>query len=163
MKRCPKCRRDYTDDSLLYCLEDGNALVQGSVPSTDEPATAVLSEPPAVAGGSTWSFEGDAEPATAILSEPPASAGGQLAGESATRPQIHTTEQTAIFPRGAEAEPQESFSGGLERHSLSSNRAAKPQEENFGGRAERWKVGGRQRLLAGGVIVVLGLTPQALC
>jgi len=42
MKRCPECRRDYYDDTLLYCLEDGNALVQGSVPSPDEPATAIL-------------------------------------------------------------------------------------------------------------------------
>src|SRR5687767_15664132 len=29
MKRCPKCRRDYYDGSLLYCLEDGAALVSG--------------------------------------------------------------------------------------------------------------------------------------
>jgi TolB-like protein/Tfp pilus assembly protein PilF len=39
MKRCPECRRDYHDDSLIYCLEDGAALVSG-VP--DEPATAIL-------------------------------------------------------------------------------------------------------------------------
>lgn len=42
MKRCPECRRDYYDDSLQYCLEDGAALIQGSVPSPDEPATAVM-------------------------------------------------------------------------------------------------------------------------
>ena len=42
MKRCPECRRDYHDDSLLYCLEDGAQLVQGSVPQPDEPATAIL-------------------------------------------------------------------------------------------------------------------------
>ena len=42
MKRCPECRRDYYDDSLLYCLDDGAALLEG--PSTDEPATAILSE-----------------------------------------------------------------------------------------------------------------------
>lgn len=41
MKRCPECRKDYLDDSLLYCLDDGAALVQGTV--TDEPATAILS------------------------------------------------------------------------------------------------------------------------
>ena len=40
MKRCPECRRDYYDDSLSYCLEDGAPLVSG-VP--DEPATAILS------------------------------------------------------------------------------------------------------------------------
>ncbi len=66
MKRCPECRRDYYDDILLYCLEDGVALVQGSVPSPDEPATAILSEPPVLAGG-------------------------QFAGENPTRPFIHTT------------------------------------------------------------------------
>jgi TolB-like protein/Tfp pilus assembly protein PilF len=43
MKRCPECRRDYFDDSLSYCLEDGAELIQGSVPSPqDEPATAIL-------------------------------------------------------------------------------------------------------------------------
>ena len=29
MKRCPECRRDYFDDSLLYCLDDGSLLLQG--------------------------------------------------------------------------------------------------------------------------------------
>jgi TolB-like protein/Tfp pilus assembly protein PilF len=45
MKRCPECRRDYYDDSLQYCLEDGAALIQGSVPSPDEPATAIVGLP----------------------------------------------------------------------------------------------------------------------
>jgi TolB-like protein/Tfp pilus assembly protein PilF len=40
MKRCPECRRDYYDDSLSYCLEDGAVLVSGL---PDEPATAILS------------------------------------------------------------------------------------------------------------------------
>ena len=44
MKRCPACRRDYFDDSLLYCLDDGTALLEGPA-SGDEPATAVLTEP----------------------------------------------------------------------------------------------------------------------
>jgi TolB-like protein/Tfp pilus assembly protein PilF len=39
MKRCPECRKDYVDDSLLYCLDDGMPLVQGVV---DEPQTAIL-------------------------------------------------------------------------------------------------------------------------
>jgi hypothetical protein len=42
MKRCPECRRDYYDETLLYCLEDGVALVQGSVPSHEGPATEIL-------------------------------------------------------------------------------------------------------------------------
>lgn len=40
MKRCPECRKDYVDDTLLYCLDDGTPLVQGGV---DEPPTAILS------------------------------------------------------------------------------------------------------------------------
>ncbi len=42
MKRCPECRRDYYDNTLLFCLEDGIELLQGSVPSPDEPQTAIL-------------------------------------------------------------------------------------------------------------------------
>lgn len=41
MKRCPECRKDYADDTLMYCLDDGSALVQGSV--TEDQATAILS------------------------------------------------------------------------------------------------------------------------
>ena len=129
MKRCPECRRDYYDDTLLYCLEDGTALVQGSVPSPDEPATAILSEPGAIATG----FPAD-EPQTAILHSTAAP------GEAPTRAQIHTTDQTAIYPRGAEAEPQKSLGEATEKHrfwhkkrasvaeagNLSANRAAKP-------------------------------------
>ncbi len=74
MKRCPECRRDYYDDTLLYCLDDGNALLEGPA-SVDEPATA-------------------------ILSEPPASPGGQFSGENPTRPFIHTTAAEAE-PRGS--------------------------------------------------------------
>ncbi len=43
MKRCPECRRDYYDDTLLYCLDDGNALLEGPA-SADEPATAIIHE-----------------------------------------------------------------------------------------------------------------------
>ena len=70
MKRCPECRRDYNDDSMSFCLDDGSELLFGPA-STDEPATAILSEPPASAGGQF----GD-EPATAILSVPASEAGG---------------------------------------------------------------------------------------
>lgn len=100
MKQCPECRRDYYDDTLGYCLDDGNALLDG----------------PALMD----------EPKTAVLSEPPASAGGQFGGESPTRPQIITTDQTAIFPSGTEAEPRSSLGELPEKKSLSANRAAKP-------------------------------------
>lgn len=44
MKRCPKCRRDYYDDTLLYCLDDGSALLEGpaSAGTNDGPPTAIL-------------------------------------------------------------------------------------------------------------------------
>ena len=45
MKRCPECRRDYFDDSLLYCLDDGSSLLEGPAPM-DEPATAVFGVSP---------------------------------------------------------------------------------------------------------------------
>src|SRR5438045_4069142 len=41
MKRCPECRRDYFDETLLYCLDDGSALLEGPG-SVDEAATAIL-------------------------------------------------------------------------------------------------------------------------
>ena len=41
MKRCPECRRDFYDDSLIFCLDDGTRLLDGP-PSVDEPATALL-------------------------------------------------------------------------------------------------------------------------
>ena len=100
MKRCPECRRDYYDDTLLYCLDDGNALLEGPA-SADEPATAILSE----------------------FRVPPS---GGSSSETPTRAQIHRTDQTAVFPRGAEAEPRESLGGLSERQSLSAHRAAKP-------------------------------------
>ena len=43
MKRCPECRRDYYDDTLLYCLDDGVALVEG--PSSGEAQTAIFPGP----------------------------------------------------------------------------------------------------------------------
>jgi len=83
MKRCPECRRDYHDDTLLYCLEDGVALVQGSVPA--------LSEPGAIA---TRFLSSDDGPQTAILHD----TAGQ--SEAATQAQVFTTDQTAVLPSG---------------------------------------------------------------
>jgi TolB-like protein/Tfp pilus assembly protein PilF len=49
MKRCPECRRDYFDDSLLYCLDDGAALLEG--PATgDHEAVTVPNRTPETAG-----------------------------------------------------------------------------------------------------------------
>ena len=77
MKRCPECRRDYFDDSLVYCLDDGSALLEGPAGvsgSIDEPRTAILH-----------------------ATTPPA--------EAQTRAQIHSTDQTSVLPSGI-SEPQ---------------------------------------------------------
>lgn len=111
MKRCPQCRRDYYDDTLVYCLDDGSSLLEGPA-SASERATAILHD-----------------------AEPPS--------EAATRPQIHTTDQTAILPDGAEAKPEKSLSDSSERP---------PSAE----RVEQGKIGSRQRLLAGiGIFIFL--------
>src|SRR5687768_9803523 len=73
MKRCPECRRDYYDDSLLYCLDDGAALLEGPARdgvSGDEPRTAILHE---TAGPSD---------------------------DAVTRQQDLATDQTAVLPSG---------------------------------------------------------------
>ncbi len=111
MKRCPECRRDYYDDTLSFCLEDGTPLVYGV--SADEPATATLSEPPAVAGGLTRPSE--------------------TSSESPTKLQINTTDQTAILHAGAEAEPRKVLGELAESQSLSAHQAAKPHRR-LGGR-----------------------------
>jgi len=84
MKRCPKCRRDYYDDSLLYCLDDGSALLDG--PATiDEPATAIL--PPGgriVSEAATRIFKTDPQAGTVSMS-------GYLPNSIAVLPFAHLT------------------------------------------------------------------------
>ncbi len=79
MKRCPECRRDYYDDTLLYCLDDGTPLLDGpATVGSDEPATAIIHTPDAVA-------------------------------DAPTRAQIHTTDQTTILPSGISELPKRGF------------------------------------------------------
>jgi eukaryotic-like serine/threonine-protein kinase len=40
MRRCPECRRDYYDESLIYCLDDGARLLDG--PRIDAEPTAII-------------------------------------------------------------------------------------------------------------------------
>jgi TolB-like protein/Flp pilus assembly protein TadD len=61
MKRCPHCRRDYFDDTLHYCLDDGAPLLVGPRVSGDISPESNSQIPPI----------DEAEPATAIL--PPSS------------------------------------------------------------------------------------------
>ncbi len=81
MKRCPECRRDYTDDTLLYCLDDGSLLLDGpATVGSDEPATAVFGVP--FLGGSSQ--------------------------ESPTKPQ-NATNETAVLPSGINDLPKRGF------------------------------------------------------
>lgn len=67
MKRCPECKRDYYDDSLLYCLDDGTALLDGA--ASGEPATAILSsEPPTRIASTPLPSHTDAAPT--VFSKP---------------------------------------------------------------------------------------------
>lgn len=52
MKRCPECRRDYYDETLLYCLDDGSALLEGPA-SGEEPTTAILHGTPSESEAAT--------------------------------------------------------------------------------------------------------------
>ena len=44
MKRCPSCNRTYTDETLLFCLEDGTPLVAAD--QTTAPTIMMPAEPP---------------------------------------------------------------------------------------------------------------------
>ncbi|HEX6126324.1 MAG TPA: NB-ARC domain-containing protein [Pyrinomonadaceae bacterium] len=44
MKRCPECKRDYYDETLLYCLDDGTRLLEG--PAADESVTQLFHQAP---------------------------------------------------------------------------------------------------------------------
>ena len=56
MKQCPDCRRDYYDDSLLYCFDDGSPLIE-SAASIDEPATAIYGVSPSTSAARVPSIE----------------------------------------------------------------------------------------------------------
>ena len=65
MKKCPQCGREY-DNTMMFCLDDGAELLYGPA-SMDEPATAILSEPGAIATGLTNSPYLSGELQTRIL------------------------------------------------------------------------------------------------
>lgn len=52
MKTCPACGKDYEDDSMVFCLDDGTRLLAQTVPS-DPNATLNLPQPPAITPGPT--------------------------------------------------------------------------------------------------------------
>lgn len=49
MKLCPQCHREYSDETLNFCLDDGTWLRE--ISEVNEPRTAIISEPPVSAGG----------------------------------------------------------------------------------------------------------------
>jgi eukaryotic-like serine/threonine-protein kinase len=80
MKRCPECRRDYFDDTLSFCLDDGAGLFDG--PATADFPTAQLA----------------AESATALFSEAPVSnVGPKTTWSSADLPAGRASNRTAFI------------------------------------------------------------------
>lgn len=92
MKRCPECRRDYYDDTLSFCLDDGAALLEG--PATDETKTKML--------GVTNLND---EPQTAILNN--------LTGEAPNKYQSRETEKTAVLPKAHTASNRNTIIAGI--------------------------------------------------
>jgi hypothetical protein len=72
MKRCPECGREY-DNTMMFCLDHGASLLYGPASrealrhSLDEPATAILPVPPAIAGNLRQEINHGDESKTAIL------------------------------------------------------------------------------------------------
>jgi len=56
MKRCPECMRDYYDDSLFYCLDDGASLLDGPA-SFNNAKTEVLSNPMRIGEEPTFFYQ----------------------------------------------------------------------------------------------------------
>jgi serine/threonine-protein kinase len=79
MKRCPECRRNYYDDSLSYCLDDGVPLLDGPAATAAEQNTMVF---PGIFTDSPRPVSYDSQPETAILHAlpvPPADARNSIA------------------------------------------------------------------------------------
>ncbi len=55
MKRCPECMRDYYDDSLFYCLDDGASLLDGPA-SFNNAKTEVFSSPMRIGEEPTFAY-----------------------------------------------------------------------------------------------------------
>src|SRR5436190_1738077 len=72
MKKCLKCKNVYDDDSLNFCLDDGEWLADLA---TDEPATAVIPSPNLTSEDPTRSFRSGDIPKESIRASFPETAG----------------------------------------------------------------------------------------
>jgi Tol biopolymer transport system component len=80
MKRCPECRRDYTDETLNFCLDDGTALLEGPASGSSEgPSTAVLHTTDSPSEAATRAQISTTDP-TAIYNDPSLHSGDHLTG-----------------------------------------------------------------------------------
>ena len=135
MKRCPECGRDYNDDSLSFCLDDGSELLFGPAVSMDGPATAILSEPGAVATGfhrgesgsrdQTELFTGgEAEPPEVVdESSERRSLSAHRAAQPQSYPSSHRAAQSEIDPLSHRAAPSEIYPSS---HQVTQPRAGVP-------------------------------------
>ncbi|MGD9631503.1 MAG: tetratricopeptide repeat protein [Pyrinomonadaceae bacterium] len=83
MKRCPECRRDYYDDKLFFCLDDGSALLEGPASFGGE-KTAVIPHFGFVGEAATISYQSSiqtAENSNSIAVLPLANLSGDPANE----------------------------------------------------------------------------------
>ncbi|PYS99689.1 MAG: hypothetical protein DMF63_10210 [Acidobacteria bacterium] len=106
MKRCPECGRDYNDDSLRFCLDDGAELLFG--PAAGEPATAILDSFRVLPSGgsspdaSTLAFHHT----TASEAEPPTTIENRTERQSLSA-------HRAAQPHEAESEKAKNMSAGM--------------------------------------------------
>src|SRR5215207_3816081 len=126
MKRCPTCGRDYNDDSLSFCLDDGSELLFGK--ATDEPRTAILIPP--LRGPSSE----EATRKQIADAEPPKSLGG-------------LSERQSLSPHRA-AQPQDSTTNrGGEQQESATSRGPGQQESGANHPSVNWRA--RPKILFG--------------
>ncbi|HKS29975.1 MAG TPA: hypothetical protein VJS44_19290 [Pyrinomonadaceae bacterium] len=89
MKRCPRCSRTYTDDTLSYCLDDGTRLIGGY----DADATQVNPFPPASPTAPTVAYQAPTLPSPG----PPPPATQPAFNEPAPRRKSHLLTIVAVF------------------------------------------------------------------
>lgn len=80
MKKCPQCSRDYTDDTLSFCLDDGTPLVYGRS-DQGETTRAFIHETEPPSEQQTRSYGSTGEPDSLPGADQPADSGAKRAHE----------------------------------------------------------------------------------